>query len=260
MNGTLAIDSSGCGTKQWEALLCQIDDIQTHKQENPNISTLVTYAGIRRNFLAMNIVWICYNISYYGLIYNTPALDWSIYWVFVFPAFLTIPALFLIPQLEIRFGRKLVMFTALIASSCLALGTVAIPKQEVPWAIIALCIAATVATFCALQVGYTYSKELYPTSLRSTGLGVNSSCARIGAILAPVLGLLDRFGSNWPLVAYGSANLVGAFFLILVWPEMSGRKLPETAEECEAMAQEPNPWRPTNWNRIAKTKANHEET
>ncbi len=35
---------------------------------------------------------------------------------------------------------------------------------------------------------YVYAAELYPTVLRSTGMGMTSVMARIGSILAPVVG------------------------------------------------------------------------
>ena len=35
---------------------------------------------------------------------------------------------------------------------------------------------------------YVYAAELYPTALRSTGMGMSSVMARVGSILAPVVG------------------------------------------------------------------------
>ncbi len=40
----------------------------------------------------------------------------------------------------------------------------------------------------AFAVIYVYAAELYPTVVRSTGMGMSSLMARIGAILAPAVG------------------------------------------------------------------------
>jgi OCT family organic cation transporter-like MFS transporter 4/5 len=41
---------------------------------------------------------------------------------------------------------------------------------------------------CAFAIIYVYAAELYPTVLRSTGMGMSSVMARVGSILAPVVG------------------------------------------------------------------------
>ena len=36
---------------------------------------------------------------------------------------------------------------------------------------------------------YMFSSEVFPTEVRSAGMGMSSLCARIGAILAPYMGI-----------------------------------------------------------------------
>ena len=57
---------------------------------------------------------------------------------------------------------------------------------------IALAIVGTVFCFLALSVGYTYTKELFPTTLRTTCLSTASSCARLGAMTVPLVGELGQ--------------------------------------------------------------------
>ena len=40
----------------------------------------------------------------------------------------------------------------------------------------------------AFAIIYVYAAELYPTVVRSTGMGMSSVMARVGSILAPVVG------------------------------------------------------------------------
>ncbi len=44
--------------------------------------------------------WLSFSMGYFGLIYNTPAFDWSPFLVFMFPAFLILPLCFVEPYLE----------------------------------------------------------------------------------------------------------------------------------------------------------------
>ena len=41
---------------------------------------------------------------------------------------------------------------------------------------------------CAFAIIYVYAAELFPTVLRSTGMGMCSVMARVGSILAPIVG------------------------------------------------------------------------
>lgn len=41
---------------------------------------------------------------------------------------------------------------------------------------------------CAFAIIYVYAAELFPTVLRSTGMGMSSVMARVGSILAPIIG------------------------------------------------------------------------
>jgi putative MFS transporter len=72
--------------------------------ENPlkraNVTHILRHKGMRRNFLAMGVCWLATAMGYYGLIFYTPAFDWNVYLVFVFPTFFLIPTEILMPAFE----------------------------------------------------------------------------------------------------------------------------------------------------------------
>ncbi len=78
---------------------------------------------------------------------------------------------------------------------------------------------------------YLYTSELYPTSLRTVGVGVSSMCGRVGAILSPYVALLGAYVHWAPMVAFGSAA-TACGFLVLLLPETLGKELPETVEDA----------------------------
>ena len=61
---------------------------------------------------------------------------------------------------------------------------------EGDWLSITFTITAKFFIGIALNTVWLYTAELYPTSLRNTGVGVSSSFARIGATVAPLLAIL----------------------------------------------------------------------
>ena len=60
------------------------------------------------------------------------------------------------------------------------------------------------------MVLYTFTKELFPTVLRTTGLGTASAAARIGSSLSPFVAMLDEINPVLPLTIYGIIVLSAA--------------------------------------------------
>jgi MFS family permease len=84
---------------------------------------------------------------------------------------------------------------------------------------------------CAFGAVYLYTSELYPTTLRTVGVGVSSMSARLGAIVSPYIA---AFGSTsvWiPMAVFGGCTIISGF-LVLFLPETLGKDLPATIEEA----------------------------
>jgi AAHS family benzoate transporter-like MFS transporter len=79
--------------------------------------------------------------------------------------------------------------------------------------------AVGACTTGAQIVAYAYSGQFYPTSIRSTGIGMASGVGRLGAIVAPVLigvivGLQLPLAQNFLVI--GAAGIVGAAALACI--------------------------------------------
>ena len=83
-------------------------------------------------------------------------------------------------------------------------------------------------------IAYVYSAEIYPTVVRSAGMGSSSLMARLGGLVAPYIatGAKELMGSTGPILVFGLTAFV-AGILALFLPETMDRKLPDTIEESE---------------------------
>ena len=136
------------------------------------------------------------------------------------------------------------IFLRLFFAGIFSLSSAAIPAGvfRENWPTVAFSVLGIVASFAAICTSYTYSKELYPTLLRTTGLGLNASFARLGAISMPMVGELTAVAPFMPMLVYGLFMLSDAVAVVFVSPDTTRIKLPDTLDECEKMAQKPNTW------------------
>ncbi len=66
----------------------------------------------------------------------------------------------------------------------------------------------------AFDVAYSYTRELFPTSMRSTAMGVGSGFARIGSMISALIALLEDY--RWVKVVVVDA--VDYFRVFLSFP------------------------------------------
>ena len=90
--------------------------------------------------------------------------------------------------------------------------------------------------------GYTFTKELFPTLLRTTALSTASAGARVGSLTSPFIAMLDTFHPVLPLLIYGIFVFTAGLWSVWIWPETNKINLPISLEECEKRAASPNKW------------------
>ena len=143
-----------------------------------------------------------------------------------------IPATIIAYPLINKLGRKIPLIIFFLLSSLSLMTCVFLPST---WHN-AITSAAMLGKFFitgGFAIAYVYSAELYPTTLRNNGVGINSIFGRIGALLSPAVLLM---GELWWLNAlFASLSLlcllasVGVIFL----PETKNSPLPETINKIE---------------------------
>ncbi|CAB1316753.1 unnamed protein product [Coregonus sp. 'balchen'] len=92
----------------------------------------------------------------------------------------------------------------------------------------------------SFTVVYIYTAEIYPTVVRSAGVGMCSSAARIGTIAAPYVIYLGSINKYLPYIIMGSMT-VASSALNLFLPETFRKELPETVaqmQQCKGLCRQ----------------------
>ena len=139
-------------------------------------------------------------------------------------------------QYSDRLGRRILICGAMIfGGSCCLFSLILLEVSELEND--ASAIAATWFSFagkfgisassCAI---YVYAAELFPTDMRTTGLGFASMVGRIGGIAAPFIILLPRFTPN---LIFALSGIVSGFSVLLL-PETKNKPLLQTLNQAKS--------------------------
>ncbi len=123
---------------------------------------------------------------YYSLSLQASSIGTNIYVTFGWLAFAEIPAIMMATIAMETFGRKKVLFFLLIIGGISCISPIFLPESYRSL-ITVLAVFGRSNISAAYSLIYVYSVEIFPTVLRSSGLGMCSMCSRIGGILAPQL-------------------------------------------------------------------------
>ena len=181
---------------------------------------LLKYPKIRNKFLIVCYLWFSTSAVFHLISLNIKNLPGDLYtnglliygfeiFSYIFSAFVT----------ETFLGRK---YSIILFNSIASVGYLTIfifHLKDFGMTIVSILSRICVGT--VFNILYTYSIEIYPTSLRAKGFGLNSVCARIGGIFMPILYeyLTDKI---W--ILFFCLNMVGVV-LVNFLPETLGVSL-----------------------------------
>jgi MFS family permease len=184
-------------------------------------TALIKYKSIRTSFLICCFLWFAMAFTYYGIsmgiknnkdsvftdgyvVYTAEGISYFITGILISIAF---------------FGRTRTISIMILICSIAAFSYyfVRLYKFE-PYDKIPLFLARFGITG-VYSIMYTYSTEVYPTSIRAKGLGINTIFGRLAAIMVPVI--VELFN---PFLIYAVLCSIG-FVLTFNLPETFGKEL-----------------------------------
>ncbi|WP_339256280.1 MFS transporter [Paenibacillus sp. FSL R5-0713] len=188
----------------------------------------------RRTTLMLWILWFTVIFSYYGMFLWLPSVvmakGFTLVKSFQYVLIMTIaqlPGYFTAAYFIERYGRKFVLVVYLTLTACSA---IAFGLATTEATILAAGICLSFFNLGAWGGLYAYSPELYPTSVRSTGVGLATSVGRIGGVLAPLMvGMLVQREVAISLIftIFFVTILIGAAAVLFWGRETKGQELAE---------------------------------
>ncbi|MPY65913.1 MFS transporter [Deinococcus sp. SDU3-2] len=201
----------------------------------PRVTPAALFAGaLRRRTVLLALVWFGLSLGYYGIFTWLPSylraggLDLgAVYRTTLLLALAQVPGYLLSAYLVERVGRRGTLAGFLGVSAVAAFLFLLAGTPGTVLGTSALLSAALLGAWGAL---YAYTPELFPTPLRTTGMGFVSGMARLASLLSPSLGALLLTGQL--AVALGLFAACFALAAVCAWligVETRGRQLSEAA-------------------------------
>ncbi|UFS65344.1 MFS transporter [Paracoccus denitrificans] len=185
---------------------------------------------LRNRSLGIFAAWFLVSLSYYGVFVWLPAELVKGGFGFVRGyGFLVLMALAQLPGYALAahgvesWGRKptLQIFLVLSAAGCV-LFTVAVS----PWLVAASLLLMSFALLGTWGALYAFTPELYPTSLRGTGMGTASAVARVGGLLAPsLMGYVVARGFGVAIGVFAALLLLAALATLFIRAETRNQSI-----------------------------------
>ncbi|XP_063534512.1 organic cation transporter protein isoform X2 [Cydia strobilella] len=174
--------------------------------------------------------WFANSVVYYGLSLNTGKLEGNPYFITFLMGVVELPSYVIIVYFLDRVGHRALISTMMLLGGISCLVVAALPHGSTSTT--GIVMVGKLFISGSYSIIYKYSAELFPTVVRSSGVGLGSMCASVSGALTPLISLLDTLNPKIPTIIFGFlALLSGAstFFL----PETIGRNLPQSLEDGE---------------------------
>uniref|UniRef100_A0A5F8H335 Solute carrier family 22 member 8 n=1 Tax=Monodelphis domestica TaxID=13616 RepID=A0A5F8H335_MONDO len=193
---------------------------------------LIRTPTIRRISKCLAAVWFATSFAYYGVAMDLQGFGLRVHMLQLLFGIVDIPAKLLSTLGMSRAGRRVAQVATLVLAGLGILANLFVPA-ELPALRTALAVLGKGCLAASFNCIYLYTGELYPTAIRQTGLGVGSTMARVGGIVAPLVKLMGEQMPLVPPIIYGSIPMLSGL-VALGLPETRNRPLKDTVEEVES--------------------------
>ncbi|XP_044536672.1 solute carrier family 22 member 6-like [Gracilinanus agilis] len=181
-------------------------------------------------------IWFSASLSLYSLALDLQRFPGeNPYLVQIILGVVDIPFRLLVPKLANCLGRKLTLVSCLMLGGGLVLGTTPVP-QELGRLRMGLSVLAKGLMSASLSCTVLLTSELFPTSVRLTGMGITNMVGHLGGAVAPLVLLAGTTNARLPPLLFGSIVLAGGFLVVFL-PETKGLPLPDTLEQAQSQVR-----------------------
>lgn len=187
-----------------------------------------------RNMLKKSLIicgcWFANSVVYYGLSLNTGKLNGNPYFIMFLMGVVELPSYVIIVYFLDRVGHRALISAMMLLGGIACLVVVALPHGSTEAT--GVVMVGKLFISGSYSIIYKYSAELFPTVVRSSGVGLGSMCASVSGALTPLISLLDSLNPKIPTIIFGFMALLSGISTLLL-PETIGRDLPQSLEDGE---------------------------
>jgi len=152
---------------------------------------LFLWPNLRKKTLICYYLWFSTALIYYGLTLNSNTLGTELFTTFSIGKLLEFPSISLVIFLLLKTGRRitLILFYGLGGISLTLTYFIPLNYFSYEWPIMVLNLTGRISAINTLAVCYVYSAEVFPTVVRTAGLGSSSFWARVGPMVGMLVGV-----------------------------------------------------------------------
>ncbi|KAM9788672.1 organic cation/carnitine transporter 2-like [Neosynchiropus ocellatus] len=202
---------------------------EAQPQEKFQAVDLFRNSAFRLTTILLFLVAFTLIATYFGLCFNTANLHADPYISCLIAALVEIPA-YVTAWLGLFYLPRRVSVIGTLVFGALPLFFIQLVPEELPVLAISLEMLGKMFITAGTSLLFSYSSELYPTSLRNTATGACNSVARLGSCITPFLFELRHVNKFLPYIILGTLSMVAAAATLFL-PETYGRPLPDTVEQ-----------------------------
>lgn len=209
---------------------CNASRSKFHHSSEATTASLFKTPNMRKITLIICAAWFASSVVYYGLSLNTGQLNKSPYLSISLLGIIEVPSSILLIYSLDWLGHR-----AITSGSLLLGGLACLVVTIIPQGSIFLAVMVMVGKFfisLTHSIVYKYSAELFPTVVRSSGVGLGVMSACFSGALSPLVTLLDSLDPKIPTIVFGLLALLSGISTLFL-PETCGHQLPETLDDGE---------------------------
>ncbi|CAM1308476.1 Uncharacterised protein g4866 [Pycnogonum litorale] len=198
--------------------------------------TILKYPNMRKKTLLLLVIRFTNALVYFGLNVFVDVFGSNIYLSFLLSSCIEIPADISIWLIIDRWGRRWPLCIYMIICGVSSMCTLILPEGNwtsflVLYLISKLCITGS------FLVVFPLTAELFPTSMRSTGLATSAIFGPISAIILPFILYLGKNYLKLPMIILGALSILAGISTLML-PETLNYPLPQTIEEAEEFGKD----------------------
>uniref|UniRef100_A0A0N4Z4Y4 MFS domain-containing protein n=1 Tax=Parastrongyloides trichosuri TaxID=131310 RepID=A0A0N4Z4Y4_PARTI len=230
------INKSSMPEKWWEELDSLDENKEKIQQRDYGYIDLFKTPKLRLRSIVAFFIWPVVSMVYYGVSMKPDFLGGDPYITFIFGGIMELPAMILVYFTIDRFGRKPLLGGGyLVCAFCMIL-SLFLDDLKLHWVVNLILYSLVKGSITLVYASiYAFTPELFPTVIRNTAMGLCSTFARIGAILASYVSmwLVAEFGKMFMVIPFATCAVIAGVMVLVFLPETVGKSLVETIEQLE---------------------------